>query len=58
MDRISCNITGTCHQPLMTNESLVNFGVVGCSNCTQSAIGAGAMIEAVLALAPAAGAGS
>ncbi len=52
MDRVSCNTTGTCRQPMLTNESLINFGAVGCSNCAKSAIGAGARIEAVLALAP------
>jgi hypothetical protein len=56
MDRVSCNATGVCRQPMLANDSLLNFGAVGCSNCTQSAIRAGTTIEAVLALAPAAAA--
>ena len=49
MDRARCNITGTCSNALvMGDESVLNFGVVGCWNCTQNAIAAGTTIEAWL----------
>ena len=49
--KAGCNRTVTCPgEKFLLNESVVNFGPVACSKCTQFAIPAGSVVEAQLRL--------